>query len=264
MRLKKKQRIYKRKKTRKLKKQNILKKIIKLFLYSILFTGFIFLGYKLREKIINGKLFPVKFIEVQGNKIVSKEEILKRLKAGKSIFLYTSGRIKEYLDDIKWIDRINVVFDFPNKVILKIKEKYPICSFIRDGSIFVVTDSKNIIKTDRKFYPVFKNYNLIKKDLREKIVDFLISVKSKKEEWYKSINEVLWDKDEGLILKMPHFLVKWGNINKKDIVKKFSYLEEVMKDLARKNKFPEYIDLRLADIKEAIVKTIDKREGRKD
>ncbi|RLD13461.1 MAG: hypothetical protein DRI22_04225, partial [Caldiserica bacterium] len=93
----------------------------------------------------------------------------------------------------------------------------------------------------------------------KEVIDFIIFLKNKKAKWYKSIRRIRWDENEGIVLKMRHFLIKWGKPKIKEIEKKFVYLEKVMGHLGEERKFPEYIDLRFCDKKEVIVKDKEER-----
>ncbi|RLD18323.1 MAG: hypothetical protein DRI36_01700 [Caldiserica bacterium] len=237
-----------------MKRKKRKKRFFKFYILFVLFLVFVFFTMRILKSIPYSKLFPVKFIEIEGVKFTSKKEVLNRIEKGKSIFFYTSGRIKDILKDLKWIKRVRVIFDFPSKVIVRIKEREPCFGFKKNGKIFVFTEDKSIIEYGKEFFPYFENIEEVKEDTKEEIVNFIIFLKNKKEKWYKSIRGIRWDEDEGIILKMRHFLVKWGRPKIDEIEEKFVYLEKVMRHLGKEKKFPKYIDLRFCDKKEVIVK----------
>ncbi len=147
------------------KKRNLSKKKVSIFISSILLIGVIIVF------LLKAPIFNVSKIEVVGNNIVTKENIINisGIKLGENIFKYGNkniSKIKEnmYVDDVK----INKVF--PNTVKISIKER-EIKYQINLINSFVYIDKNGYIlenSTLKKDVPIIIGFTILENDLLNK------------------------------------------------------------------------------------------------
>ena len=96
----------------------------------------------------NNKILKILNIQIEGNNLISKNEIKKRLKKvyQKNIFLIKKNYIEEPLKKIDFLDKIEVKRKFPNSIIIKIFETKPIAILFKDKSKFYIDNKSNLIR----------------------------------------------------------------------------------------------------------------------
>ncbi len=125
------------------------------FLLVLIINGALVMGY---GWMINTSYFELKKIEVIGNKMVPTEEILKNcnIEMGTNIF---SLNLKKILERVKntssWIEEVTITRNFPDKIIVKIKERSPYYWVSVKGKLFYAD------KSGSKIAPVVKNRFLV-------------------------------------------------------------------------------------------------------
>ncbi|HLD29557.1 MAG TPA: FtsQ-type POTRA domain-containing protein [bacterium] len=224
------------------------------FLFLAVFCVMLYGGFRFKNWVDSSGCLVVKEIVLEGHQYLAKEEIERVIRPGQIIFFYTSGRIKRLLRDLNWVDRVNVFFDFPDKVVLKIKEKQPLFLAETGEGFRVITESKESLRMVKKITPVFEDFHELPDNKRDEIVDFLSVFRKKGDQWFRSIQSLRWDPREGLIFKMNHYLIKWGEIEEHEIEPKLRYLGQILEKLSDAKKFPEYMDLRFVQKGEVLVK----------
>ena len=98
--------------------------------------------------------FKIKNIEVLGTKIIDKKDITQRLVSiyDKNIFFIKKSSIKNPLEEIYFLDRIEVKKKYPSTIIIKVFESKPVAILIKNKKKYLL-DSKS------KLIPLNKNLN---------------------------------------------------------------------------------------------------------
>jgi len=157
-----------------------MKKINKIFLLII---GLIFLStYSPKTTVLSKSktdFFNIKNIIVKNNSLIKKNEIIKNLKHiyNKNIFFVRSIDIQKPLQKISFIEKIEVKRKYPDKIVIKVYETYPIAiinikkeKFFMDSSFKVVSLNENIN---------FKNLpNIFGEDIGENFKNFYMMLQN--------------------------------------------------------------------------------------
>jgi cell division protein FtsQ len=102
-------------------------------------------------RIYNSSLFEVREIRVEGNRMVKKDDILRRagVERGMNLVKISARDVKERVQAEPWIQDVRVVKEYPDRLTLKISERKPIASIRNEGGIFVVDKDGYIWKNNR-------------------------------------------------------------------------------------------------------------------
>lgn len=128
-------------------------KLILLLLVFIFLTTYNSAKIDLTSK-NNGNLFKIKNIEVIDNSLIEEDEIKKKLGNiyDKNIFFIKKSSIKNPLEEIYFLDRIEVKKKYPSTIIIKVFESKPVAILIKNKKKYLL-DSKS------KLIPLNKNLN---------------------------------------------------------------------------------------------------------
>ena len=100
-----------------------------------------------KNKKKNYELFLIKNIEIKNNFLIKKEEIEKKLKKiyNKNILFIKSHEIKRPLNQLSFLEKIEVKKKYPNTLIINIIETKPIAFLFKDKSKYLIDSSNNLI-----------------------------------------------------------------------------------------------------------------------
>lgn len=138
-----KKKIYTREET--IKKQNKIKKIIKVFiLFSILIGIGIFLS--------TSEMFNIIDIQISGNEQVMAEELEIDDKIGSNIFLLTKSQIRNDIKKNPYIKYVYIKKILPNKLVIKVEEREK-AFMIKNDNTYIYLDKQGYIleKTEINF-----------------------------------------------------------------------------------------------------------------
>ena len=136
-----------------IKKRNRNKRIIKISLLFILFIIVILCA-------MFSPLFNIKTIEVNGNKIVTKNEIisLSKIQIEENSFKLSKGKIKKQVKENAYIQDVKITRKLPSTILIEIEEREPAYLLEYAGS-YVVIDKQGYmleIKTEKISLPVIQ------------------------------------------------------------------------------------------------------------
>ena len=222
-----------------------MKKIYKI---SLLFVILIFLSTYNSKTIKtnleeNNTFFKIKNIKIENNSLISEKQIIKELEDlfEKNIFLINRSDIVKPLNNIDFLEKIEVKKKYPDTIIIKIFETKPLGYLINKNIKYLLDSSANLILLEEnKTYGQLPNifgegaennfivfFNYLKKNNfpNEKIINF----------YYFKIGR--WD-----IQLIDNKIIKFPNNNIEDAIKKSI-------ELLGRNDFKNYniIDLRIND-----------------
>ena len=91
--------------------------------------------------------FQIKKVEIINSKLVSKNEVEKKLKGvyGKNIIFINRENIEEPLKSINFLDKIEVKKKYPNTIIIKIFETKPIALLYKKEKKYLIDSKSNLI-----------------------------------------------------------------------------------------------------------------------
>ena len=99
----------------------------------------------------NDLLFKIQNIEVTNNKIINKDNIIKKLNniLGQNIFFVKKEDIFKPLEAIDFLEKIEVKRKYPSTIIIKIFETKPVAILFKNSEKYLIDSSSNLV--------VFKN-----------------------------------------------------------------------------------------------------------
>ncbi|WP_052356477.1 cell division protein FtsQ/DivIB [[Clostridium] dakarense] len=160
--------------------------------------------------ILNSSLFNTNKVEVEGNKKVKKNEILKNLdiRKDKNIFMYDTNKMEKIVLENPYIEEVQVKRKLPDKLQVLIKEK-EIFAIIKDNDDYCYIDKDgNYIEkikeiSDKESSPIVdidyiidenKNIEFKNDETKERLLYLLECMKENN--LYKKIVKVNYEKDD--------------------------------------------------------------------
>lgn len=136
-----------------IKKRNRNKRIIKISLLFILFIIVILCA-------MFSPLFNIKTIEVNGNKIVTKNEIisLSKIQIEENSFKLSKGKIKKQVKENAYIQDVKITRKLPSTILIEVEEREP-AYLLEYASSYVVIDKQGYmleIKTEKIELPIIQ------------------------------------------------------------------------------------------------------------
>ena len=126
-----------------------MKKFYRIFLLLIILT-FLSTYNPVKLNLISNKkndFFDIKNITVENNFLIKKNSIKKKLHKiyNKNIFLIKRNDVEGFLQDIDFLEKIEVKKKYPNTLVVKIFETKPIAILFKDKTKYLLDSSANII-----------------------------------------------------------------------------------------------------------------------
>ncbi len=217
-----------------------------------------FVGKSYKIWLSDSKIFSIKQIEVSGNNLLSRKEILELggLSAKVSIWQVNLKKVTKKITSNPFIEELHIERSFPNVLRVVLKEKHPIALLNFEGKFFCIDQEGLVFPSPYgKLYdlPVlsgnFRGGVVVGKKVGGKLVreglDFLGSILEKRPELYSQISEVAVGRSKGLVV----YTNKGGIpvlVGKGEYERKICYLEAILKKLIQNGDFQQvqYIDLR--------------------
>lgn len=203
-----------KKKAARLNIKALIGKTFKFSLYLCLLTAGLLALHFSRSFLMTSPFFVLSNVVVEGNKKISKNELLKRaaIEDDTNIFSLDIDDAGKDIADMPWVKTVLIEREFPNKLRITIKEREPL-ALIKLDSLFYVDEESNVFaKADSETgwdFPVVAGLDrksLLKgsKDTFRKLdkgLAFLKSIKDREGIFsWASISEIIVDKKGGLTL----------------------------------------------------------------
>jgi cell division septal protein FtsQ len=118
--------------------------------YGILFLLTVLLVF------FNSELFSIKEVLVEGNQDLSQEDVLliTKLNKGKSIFQANPGKVRENLLRNPLIAVAKITIQLPNRVLIEIAERRPLCLLSYRDNLLVVGEDAMVIRVKDENEPI--------------------------------------------------------------------------------------------------------------
>lgn len=224
-----------RKKRPNKKKRPKKKLFTPLFLIFLLIVSLAILIYN----VFNHEYFRISQVYIDGNKVLSDEDILSKLNdpIGNNIFLYDESKSLKILQNEENIKEVNIKKEYPDKIIVNVKEEYPFMTTSYKNSTYVISNrSKVLDKTSKNNGLVVLKGLKRKPKLGEKftedknVLDFIDKIQEF--EYSHNLEEIDLENnhDIGIIINDIH--INFGDL--KDYDYKLKLLDSVLKDISDK------------------------------
>ncbi len=242
----------KKKRTRSVKNADVRRRAFKVFLAFFLVVSIVVVARLVVQSIV---FFPVKNIEILGNRHLSDKEIsrMSRLKKGVSIFSVSSGAVVKRLERSPWIKRVALRKEMPDKILIKIKEAVPAALLKKKGKYYLVRSDGEILEKQadgEKFLPVITGKTGNRKAFREAVK--FARVLREYDIDTTTGSEILVNELEDMTLKYANTTIKVGYGGYEAKLLRYMELKD---EIVRRGMPVHYIDLRYD--KRVIVRTSD-------
>lgn len=206
--------------------------IILLIVVFILLAAFIFLRHK---------AFNVKYIRVEGNTVLSDEELIDQLNdSNRNIFLYSKNEIKKTLLQLPGIRSVQVRKELPNKLVITVEESYILAETDQEPPLLIDNEGKVLDKIPDGFSsrvkPLMVSFpdrklekgSSFSTDQRE--LDFLITLSHSLIS--DEVKKVVFNKSNNIDIILKDVKVYFGPLD--DILEKISTLTAVYHEVQNK------------------------------
>lgn len=125
------------------RQQNLLVKAIALLILAIALG----LGAKYAyQRLCRCDFFQITAVKIHGNRMTSKEQItaLSRVDIHSNLLAINVLQVQSLLESHPWIDRAEIIRDWPNRLLINVKEKTPVALLNRQSGLFYL-DAKGAI-----------------------------------------------------------------------------------------------------------------------
>ncbi len=192
--------------------------------------------------------FIIKEVEVKGEKIVSKEELLRRIgiRPGYSSIFFSTGDAEEELLKNPWIKDVQIRREFPGKVIIELREALPFCLYRNnDGELFYLSEDGTKLGSPNSTYgldfPILMSQGIEGRQLLRNAIQLLkFSLKSSVLKW-DEISEINVDSIYGLsVFTRDGRRIDFGSEN---IATKWNRVEKIISHSRSFNLREKYINI---------------------
>jgi cell division protein FtsQ len=105
-----------------------------------------FLAREAYNRLCHSDFFQVTALKIEGNRMTSKEQIaaLSGIDIHSNLLAINVSEIKSFLESHPWIARVEIIRDWPNRLLITVKEKKPVALISKDTGLFYL-DNKGMI-----------------------------------------------------------------------------------------------------------------------
>jgi cell division protein FtsQ len=242
----------KKRRSRSVKSSDVRRRAFKVFLVFFLIVSSVVVSRFVLQRVV---FFPVRSIEVIGNKHLSESEISKmsKLKRGTSIFSVSSRSVVRRLKRSPWIKNVTLRKEMPDRILIRIKEAVPSALLKKKGEYYLVRSDGEILEKQadgEKFLPVIKGDLSDSTALREAVKFARVLKEYGVDTTVRS--EIMVGNIENMTLQYGTTTIKVGY---GDYEAKLLRYMELKDEIARRRIPVNYIDLRYS--RRVIVKTAE-------
>lgn len=123
------------------------KLFINTFIVLILLFGAGLLAKVVYSRLCQSDFFQITAMKIDGNRMTSKEQIsaLSRVDIHSNLLAMNVDQVKSLLESHPWISSAEVIRDWPNRLLITVKEKKPVALLCRDTGLFYLDNKGKII-----------------------------------------------------------------------------------------------------------------------
>jgi cell division protein FtsQ len=114
-------------------------------LLLLLFAGCI--TKEMYQKLCHNNFFQITAMRIDGNRMTSKKQIsvLSKVDIHSNLLAINANQVKSLLESHPWIARAEVTRDWPNRLLITVKEKKPVALLNRNTGLFYLDNKGRII-----------------------------------------------------------------------------------------------------------------------
>jgi cell division protein FtsQ len=251
------------------------KLLIKIMALLTLILGLGFGAKHIYHMMCQSNFFQITAVKINGNRMTSKEQIgvLSRVDIHSNLLAINVGQVKLLLESHPWIAKAEIIRDWPNRLLINVKEKSPVALLNRETGLFYLDSSGQIIAaaspSQELDFPVItglENFSFSTAgaaqipDSLQTVFDLLkLANKNNPILPQQNISEIHLSEKGELILYLldrpfPIYLGTEGNISTR-----YYRLVKVLRDLYKTREFSEVSYIRLDYQKDTIL--VGKHDG---
>ena len=123
------------------------KLIVKTFLVLLTLGSACFISIEIYHKLCHNDFFQITAMKIDGNRKVSKEQItaLSKVDIHSNLLAINVGQVRSLLESHPWIAIAEVTRDWPNRLLITVKEKKPVALLNRNAGLFYMDNKGRII-----------------------------------------------------------------------------------------------------------------------
>ncbi len=235
-----------------------------------------FLARETYHRLSNSDFFQITSLKIEGNRMTSKEQIaaLSKVDIHSNLMAIKVSEVKSLLESHPWIAGVDISRDWPNRLVIAVKEKKPVALLSRDSGLFYLDNKGMIIAaaapSQELDFPVItglKNFsfnpaggNQVPESLQQCMTLLKLADRNNIILPEQNISEIHISRNEELILYLlerafPIYLGKDG-----DISTRYHRLVKVLRDLYKSKEFSEVSYIRFDYQKDSILVGKDERD----
>jgi cell division protein FtsQ len=122
------------------------KLFIKIFISLVLILCTVYVSNEIYQKLRDSDFFQITEMKIDGNRMASNKQIsaLSKVDIHSNLLAINVPQVKSLLESHPWIDRVVVTRNWPNRLLITVKEKKPVAILNRDTGLFYL-DKKGLI-----------------------------------------------------------------------------------------------------------------------
>ena len=239
------------------------------FLLLVLSLGLGLSARQLYQGLCDNDFFQITAVKIDGNKMTSKKQIatLSRVDIHSNLLALNTAQIESLLESHPWIAKADVIRDWPNRLLINVKEKRPVALLSRETGLFYLDHKGQMIaaasSSQELDFPVvtgFQNFpfnatgsSQIPASLQDILALLKLADRNKSIQFEQSISEIHFSKKGELILYLldrpfPIYLGTDGKISTR-----YYRLVKVLKDLYKTREFSKVSYIRMDYQKDTIL-----------
>jgi cell division protein FtsQ len=232
----------------------------------IITVGFIaFVMVYVYNCIITTSYFELGDITVRGNERVTEKEVLNLadIEPQSNILTLNLKDISRGVETNPWIKETAIGREFPNRLVIEVKERDPAAFVLVDGSLYIMDWEGSVFKKfsnrDNVHLPILNGIykdGTVKRDLMKKALTLLRFLSANRNfPGMEHVSEIYGDDIYGFSLFARGGLCL--QLGSGDYERKFKRLKPVLMDLVQKNLDTVYLSIDLTDYNNIVVKRND-------
>jgi cell division protein FtsQ len=127
------------------------KLLIRAMIFLVLVPCFVFSAKLVYHRLCECDFFQITAVKIDGNRMTSKEQIaaLSRVDIHSNLLAINPDQVRSLLESHPWIAKAEVVRNWPNRLLINLKEKNPVALLNRETGLFYLDNRGRIIAAAR-------------------------------------------------------------------------------------------------------------------
>ena len=194
--------------------------------------------------------FHVRSVVITGNEHLSDEELknMAGLSSNENLFSVSGRRISSKMTESPWIRSVAVRKDFPDRLLIHIREAEPFALLDMKGKLFIVDDRGAMLEELRDiavpFLPIISSNPYREKEAFLEAINLAKIIKNTGLLAQRDHIEIISHKPQEMSVNIDGVVVKVGS---GEYEEKLARLSDIEQEIQNRNIAVDYIDLRFAN-----------------